>query len=153
MLVTTTRFGSIEIEPEDIILFPHGIVGYEDMRHWVLLSDPNQEAVAWLQSITHADVALATVSPRRYIANYRLRVTSSDLSHLNLESSDDVFVLVVVNRNEGRRTLNLRAPIVINLNRLLGRQMISLDEQQPIQFGIDDEAATAEGPTPLRKSA
>ena len=66
MKIHTTRFASIEIEPDDILFFRHGLVGFEDCRHWVLLADADNRSVAWLQSMQHSDIALPVVSPRRF---------------------------------------------------------------------------------------
>ena len=47
MLINTTRFGSVELLPEDILLFPAGLFGFEDALHWVLLGDAENESLAW----------------------------------------------------------------------------------------------------------
>lgn len=146
MRISTTRFGKVDIEAEDILLFPHGIVGFEDYRHWILLADEDNDAVAWLQSAVRPDVALAVVSPRRFVADYRIRVNRSQLAPLELEDKDRAFVLCVVGKNNGRLTLNLKAPLVINFNRRLGRQIVTNDEQ-PMQLEL------ASIPIPSRKSA
>ena len=48
MKIHTTRFGAIEIEPDDILFFRNGLLGFEDCRHWVLLADADNSSVAWL---------------------------------------------------------------------------------------------------------
>ena len=79
MHITTTRFGTIEIEPEAVLLFEAGLVGFEDCRHWVLLTDPENSAVGWLQSVTRPELAMAVVSPRRFVPEYRVRVSPKQL--------------------------------------------------------------------------
>jgi len=44
-------------------------------------------------------------------------------------------VLCVVSNNEQALTVNLRAPIVVNLDRRLGCQVMTSDDQ-PLQFEI-----------------
>jgi len=51
MEVTTSRFGPIEIEADDVIRFPMVLLGLEDCREWVLLADRRNEALAWRQSV------------------------------------------------------------------------------------------------------
>ncbi len=75
MQVQTTRFGTVEMRAEDVLLFPNGLLGMEDCRQWVLLADAQNDALGWLQSLTRAEVALAVVSPRRYVPDYQLRVS------------------------------------------------------------------------------
>ena len=146
MRIDTSRFGSIDIEPDDILLFPIGLIGLEHCRHWILLSDADNEYVGWLQSISAPDIALAVVSPRCYVPNYKVRIVKGDLISLQLTDTDNTFVLVVVGKEEETLTINLRAPILINLDRRLGKQVVTKDDQ-PLKHII------AALPGTLRRSA
>ena len=145
MEINTSRFGAVEIAPEDILLFPRGLAGFEECRHWILLADGENEAVAWLQSISRPDLALAVVSPRRFAPHYQVRVAKSELAALELALHEQAYVLCVLSKNDGRLTLNLKAPLIINLDQRLGRQVVTTDEQ-PLQFELPGQAQ-------LRKSA
>jgi flagellar assembly factor FliW len=146
MQITTTRFGLVDILPEDILLFSRGLIGFEEQRHWVLLADDSNDAVAWLQSLTDESVALPVTSPRRFVPGYRVHVTTNQLTPLELAVLDHAFVLVVVSHNECGLTVDLRAPVVVNLDRRIGRQLITSTED-PIQMAVSGESAA------LRKSA
>jgi len=146
MQVNTSRFGTVEILPEDILLFARGLIGFESHRHWVLLADGSSSGVAWLQSLTDPCVALPMVSPRRYVPGYRVLIARNQLTPLELAVLDEAFVLVPLGRNEAGLTLNLRGPVVINLNRRIGRQLVTSDEQ-PLQLALPKI------PLPLRKVA
>jgi flagellar assembly factor FliW len=146
MHIDTTRFGPVRSEADDILLFPKGVIGFEECRHWILLGDKHNESVAWLQSIVRPEVALAVVSPRRFAPHYRLRVARSELATLELAELDQAYVLGIIGKSEGRLILNLRAPLIINFDRRLGRQVITSDEQ-PLQLAL------AGLPMPSRKSA
>lgn len=147
MHMPTSRFGLVDIEAEDILLFPGGLIGYEQQRHWVLLADADNDAVGWLQSLAQAELALAVVSPRRFFNGHSIRVTSSELSPLLLSPEDQPYVLSIVSKGEGGElTANLKAPIVINLDRHIGRQVVVTDDQplcRPLGGNV----------TELRKSA
>jgi flagellar assembly factor FliW len=147
MQITTTHFGPVEIEIDDILVFPHGIVAFEDCRHWVLLSDEENPALAWLQSVSRQEVALPVVSPRRFVPEYSVHVGRGQLLPLEFTQFDQVYVLAVVSASDGDLTLNLKAPLIINLDRRLGRQVITSDEQ-PVALPL-----VTTGPAQLRKSA
>src|SRR5207248_5198087 len=85
MEITTTRFGSVAIEPDDVIFFPTGILGLDGCLHWVLLADAQSDTLGWLQSTTHCDVALAVVSPRRFVPDYQVRIARGELAPLAIE--------------------------------------------------------------------
>ncbi len=146
MQILTTRFGVLEIENDDLITFPAGLFGLEDCRDWVLLADAQNDALGWMQSTSRPEVALAVVSPRRFVPTYQLKALRSDLVPLNLAQVEDAQVLAVVGKNERGITLNLKAPLVINVEKRLGRQVVC-NVDQPLQFEL-----TAERPA-LRKSA
>lgn len=146
MKIHTTRFTSIEIEPDDILFFRNGLIGFEDCRHWVLLADSDNSSVAWLQSMQHSDIALPVVSPRRFLDGYQVRLEPTDVDMLQLSKVEQAFVLAVVSRNDESLTLNLRAPLVINLDRRIGSQVITVDAQ-PMQYELSAL------PTTMRRSA
>ena len=135
MLLHTTRFGTIQAETDDIFLFPHGLIGLEDFHRWVLLADAENDAVGWLQSTSHPDVALAVVSPRRFVPEYQVRIPRVELERLQLDELDRAFVLTLVSRNHHGLTLNLKAPVLFNLDRRLACQVVTSDDQ-PLQWDL-----------------
>jgi flagellar assembly factor FliW len=147
MQITTTHFGPVEIDVDDILLFPQGVIAFEDCRHWVLLSDEENPALAWLQSITRPEVALPVVSPRRFAPEYSVHVGRGQLLPLEFSQFDQAYVLAVVSQSDGDLTLNLKAPLIVNLDRRLGRQVITSDEQ-PVALALHPPAAVV-----WRKSA
>jgi flagellar assembly factor FliW len=141
MEINTTRFGRLVIETGDVIHFPEGLLGLPECRDWVLLADAQNEAVAWMQSLDRAEVALGVVSPRRFVPTYRMRVARSELEPLQLETTQSAGVLTIVSKNEASITLNLKAPLVINAERRLGRQVVTNGEL-PVQYELDNPSAT-----------
>ena len=65
---------------------------------------------------------------------------------LELEHVKDAQVLTIVSKNERSITLNLKAPIVINLRLQLGRQVVA-NGDLPLQHELTSVPAT------LKKSA
>ena len=84
MKIETTRFGSVEIEPDDLLQFSAGMLGLEDCRHWVLLADTENDALGWLQSTSRPEIAFAVVTPRRFVPDYQIRVSRGELAPLAL---------------------------------------------------------------------
>ena len=39
MLIQTTRFGEVEIQDQDILTFPSGMLGFSAERHFVMIED------------------------------------------------------------------------------------------------------------------
>ncbi len=146
MRITTTRFGRIDVDAADMIRFPSGLPGLEDCREWALLADSANDALGWLQSTTRAEVALAVVSPRRFVPDYQVRIPRSELSPLGLDDMRDAQVVVVVGENGTGLTLNLKAPIVINLQARTGRQVVASGDL-PLHYELSIDRR------PLKQSA
>jgi flagellar assembly factor FliW len=144
MNISTTRFGSLTIREEDVLSFVDGLIGMEEYRRWVLLGDAQNAALGWLQSLDCAEVALAVVSPRRFVPAYQVRVTRRDIQPLGLDDPSNAQVLVIISHADGSLALNLKAPLVIHLERRLGRQIVTRDDL-PVHYSL--------GKLRLRKSA
>ncbi len=138
MDIQTTRFATVAIEADDILHFPEGLAGLEDCHHWVLLADAQNDALGWLQSTSRPEIALAVVTPRRFVPDYQVRVARAELAPLDILHVQDAKVLVIVGKNERSITLNLKAPLVINLDRRLGRQIVA-NNDYPVQFELSSE--------------
>ncbi|MEQ1824911.1 MAG: flagellar assembly protein FliW [Pirellula sp.] len=142
MQIQSSRFGKIEINHSDMLLMPHGLIGFETCRHWVLLSSQDNEEVAWLQSVALANVALPVVSPRRFLPDYRAHVHRRDLQLLHLHNEDQIYVLSVVSKSGVTLTANLKSPILLNASRHLAIQVVVTDDQPlALPLGLTDAVA------------
>ena len=150
MDVFTTRFGLLSVQSQDEILFENGLIGLEDCRRWVVLTDSANPALGWLQNLEQGHIAVGVVSPRRFVPDYQLRVDRAHLRTLGLVTIRDAEVVVIASRqpevldsrlraHDGQSptgiTLNLRAPLVINVEKRLGCQVIATDEH-PGQYPL-----------------
>lgn len=135
MRIDTQRFGTLRLNASQLFLFPQGLVGMETLRQWALLPDPQNASVAWLQSASRGDRAIALVSPRAFFADYRVHVTRRELACLHLQPGAETYVMTTVSGHVGKLTTNLRSPLLLNLSRRLGCQVITSDEQ-PIQKSL-----------------
>ncbi len=144
MLVQTSRFGQIEAKPEEVIIFPQGLIGFEANRQWLILPDPENSDVAWLQSVSDQHVALPLVSPRKFAPDYKVNVPNRQLATLKVRSTDRIYVLNVVSKSGRTLTANLRSPIVINLTKRLACQVITTDSlplAMPISLSDGDSTS------------
>lgn len=146
MDILTTRFGTLSVPPQDQLVFAKGLIGLEDCRLWAVLTDSQNPALGWLQSLDHGHIALGVVSPRRFVTDYQLRVDREDLSTLELETVRDAEVVVIASRQESGLTLNLQAPVVINVANRKACQVIAKDEL-PIRYELSAVAM------PLKRTA
>src|SRR6478736_5160197 len=128
MNISTTRFGTLSIDETDVLTFVDGLIGMEDCRRWVLLGDAENPALGWLQCLDRPEVAMAVVSPRRFVPNYEVRVAKREIASLGLNDPNQAQVLVIISNTSGSLVLNLKAPLIIHLEERLGRQIVARDD-------------------------
>ena len=108
-----SRFGEIEYEPGKTILFPEGMIGFEELRHFVVMPNDEGQPLFWVQSVEDPCVAFILADPTLFFPDYQLRPGKPELDKLDLDKKGDCFVLTVVTVHpDGQVTFNLAAPIL-----------------------------------------
>jgi flagellar assembly factor FliW len=128
MDINTSRFGRLQFSMAETICFPAGLIGLEDCRSWILISPRPGDRVIWVQSTQQAEIALPLVDPRTFVHDFSLQIEPSDWAPLGKREADLLQVLVTVGSRETGLSLNLLAPLVINCERRIGRQVINLND-------------------------
>lgn len=138
MVIETSRFGSVELTAGDLIQFSEGILGFSDLRSFVLLDDPNDEIFAWLQSAEEPNIAFPILEPELFEENFQLMLNSSDLKSLKKTSVADLraFCIITIPEDPAKMTANLKAPVVVNLEQRIARQCVLQDNKLEIREPI-----------------
>lgn len=140
MTIQTSRFGTIAVGEGDILNFPEGLLGFTDLARFVLLDDPNDEIFAWLQSCEEPSIAFPILEPELFIENFNLNLTKNDLK--TLDSTDEnkmglrPFCIITIPEDPTQMTANLKAPIIVNVAKRLGRQCVLQDNKLEIREPI-----------------
>jgi flagellar assembly factor FliW len=114
LTVESTRFGTLEIEPEAVLSFPRGLIGLGGSRY-ALLSTDADSPFSWLHSVEDPDLALPVARPWEFFPDYEVVVGDAEAAALGLGSDAvaDVWVTVRATERVEDFTVNLRAPIVV----------------------------------------
>jgi flagellar assembly factor FliW len=138
VIIQTTRFGQVQFEEQDQIHFPEGILGFDQLKNFVLLDDPTDDIFAWLQSCNEPAVAFPVLEPELFTENYRVSLTRTDLEALKLPNMERTraFCIVTIPDDPTKMTANMKAPIVVNVPLKMARQCVlqenSLAIREPI---------------------
>ena len=127
MQVRTKRFGTVDVDPERVLTFPEGLIGFPDFRDYVVMEfDVRDDCVRWLQSVSEPTLGFVVMDPKAVFPDYDPEFSPDDLSPLGVGIPDDLVMLAVatVPKDIRKMTLNLQAPVLINPSRRLGRQVI-----------------------------
>ncbi len=148
MKIQTKRFGSIEIEEENIIEFPYGILGFPEYKKYVILADRDNSPFFWMQAINNGEFALVVTNPLWFYPEYRVKVHKTELEDIKLENlhKGEVWTLVTVRNNPFVVSINLKGPILINKELGLAKQLVINSDDYPLRYEIinhENQGATA----------
>ncbi|NUN07329.1 MAG: flagellar assembly protein FliW [Bdellovibrio sp.] len=138
MIISTSRFGQVELKQEDVLTFHEGLLGFADLRKFVLLDDPNDEIFAWLQSCESPHIAFPVLEPELFAPQYKANLTKSDMESLKLtaQSKARYFSIVTIPDDPTLMTANLKAPIIVNIEQRVARQCVLQDNNLAIREPI-----------------
>ena len=140
MKLTTKVFGEIEINEDKVITFDGGIVGFYDLKKFLLIHDEENmdRVISWLQSIDEPQFALPVIDPLKVCEEYNPMIEDELLSSLGDLNKDNMLVLctVTVPSDITKMTSNLRAPIVVNVETRKACQVIAENEEYEVKYPI-----------------
>lgn len=114
-----------------IVQLPFGLLGFEQVKQYVLLARPDEEPFLRLQMLDQPSHSFIVVPPNEVVSNYQPDLAAEDVEFLGLRSPADALVLNIVTfRGEDQATVNLKGPIVLNRHTLVGRQVIPTNANQ-----------------------
>jgi len=107
------------------VRMPVGLLGFEQIKDYVLVSNPGEEPFAWLQVEDNPVLAFVVVDPFVVLPEYQPDIPPVDVESLGLKFSSDALLLGIVTIHEdGRATMNLKGPVVVNRHTHVARQVI-----------------------------
>ncbi|MBU8790310.1 flagellar assembly protein FliW [Oceanobacillus caeni] len=139
MKLQTKYLGEIAIEEQKQIYFANGIPGFPDEKQFVLLDVPDNPVFQILQSVQSNFTAFFVINPFLLYKDYSFDLDDNTIETLQIKSENEVVILSIVTLKDPfhSSTINLKAPIVINSNQMLGKQYILNHEDYPSKASIN----------------
>ncbi|ADQ41176.1 protein of unknown function DUF180 [Caldicellulosiruptor acetigenus I77R1B] len=134
-VVQSRVFGELEVSEENIIFFEEGIPAFENLKKFVIIKE-DESPFHWLQSIEDKDIAFVIINPFEIKPDYEFDLPDEVVSKLEIDSPQDVavFCIVVIPEDVKQTRVNLKAPIIINVNKRKGMQYLLDDERYPLRY-------------------
>jgi flagellar assembly factor FliW len=111
-----------------VLQMPAGLLGFEHVKHYVLLGSREEAPFLWLQMADDPNLSFLVVEPSYVLDNYQPEVSEAEVEMIGLKSADDAWVLNIVTlHRDGHATVNLKGPILINRRTLAARQVVPLN--------------------------
>lgn len=116
---------AVSIAP-GVVTFPSGLPGFEAIRHFVLVASESLAPFTLVRGTDELGPAFVAIEPRYADASYAMALDPSDRARLEAGPDDPLLWLALVTMpQDGRATVNLRAPLVINPATMLGVQVLA----------------------------
>ncbi|MCI7107697.1 MAG: flagellar assembly protein FliW [Agathobacter sp.] len=141
MKAKTRIFGDVEIADDKIITLEQGMIGFPDLNHFALIYDEEKgndtSTIMWLQSMDEPDIAFPVMMPHLVKEDYDPKVSEEVIAPLGELTPDNTYLLVTVTvpKNIEDFSVNLKAPIVINMDNRKGVQLI-VEDDYPVKYKV-----------------
>jgi len=138
--IDSPRFGTLQIASDDVIEFPHGLIGLGGSRFAIV---EREGSFSWLHSIDEPSLALPVTNPWDFFADYSVELSDEDSEPITADPADvAVWVTVRAGAELADFHANLRAPILVADGK--GHQVINESADAPVRaplFPADVAAA------------
>lgn len=125
MEILSPVHGKITYDEDEIINFEKSIPGFNDIKRFIL-KEIEGSSFKLLQSIDDVTVGFVVISPFQVEEDYEINLSEEVIKTLEIKEATDVLLysLVTLNSKVEKITVNLKAPVVINVNSKKAEQFI-----------------------------
>ena len=145
MKISSARLGDVEIDERDIVVIPDGIIGFSGFTRFAELRFMEDSPLRLLQSLEAKDLAFFVVDPFLFRPDYRVNISSADLSVLKADGPEGIRILAIVTIPDDpyEMTANLQGPLIVNPVTSLATQIVNHDKDYTTKHKILQSSQTA----------
>ena len=128
-IIKTTQFGEIEVDEEHIFIFDEGVLGFEDLKEFVLIAEEETIPFKWLISVESPEIGFPLLSP------WHIDLTYNPTNDFDIDK-EVIMVVITLEDDKGLMTANMKAPLILNVDNLKGKQVILPSDKYSPAFVI-----------------
>ncbi len=141
MTIQTKLFGEIAVNEEKKIYFENGIIGFPDIKKFLVIYDEekgNKAKISWLQSIEEPGFAIPIINPLLVQTNYDPTVNDELIKPLGELDPEEmlVYVTMTIPAKLEEISVNLKAPIIINAITRRACQIMVENEEYLVKYPV-----------------
>lgn len=144
MNLITKYHGTVEYNEEDVIIFIKGLPGFENLRKFIIVPFEDNNIFSILISMEDMEVGIPVISPFNIDESYEFKLSDEKIKELSVNSPEDIMVLnaVTLNSNIKNITVNMKAPIIVNIKGKIGEQIILDNDKYKIKEPLFKEESS-----------
>ena len=120
----------LKLKSKDAIIhFEEGLIGFSECKDFVLMENDSLAPFRLLQSLESPQVGFMVLEPTALANNYYDLVPAREWESLGVTGKTKplAFVIVVIGNTPQASTGNLQAPLLVNYEKMVGKQIILTD--------------------------
>lgn len=127
MRIETTRFGPMDINARMLIHFPDGLLGFPDVKNYIIFDHDQDAPFKWLQATDEPALAFVITDPFLFVPDYQVEIEEQDLQALSVSDSSQLSTFIILTIPAGqptRMTANLKGPVLVNGENRWAKQLV-----------------------------
>lgn len=105
--------------------FDEGLIGFYDCKSFRLIESDELAPFRWLQSSDRADIGFLVIDPALIVNDYKTVIPYREWESLGVKPEVGMaLVTCMVGSENAQTTGNLQAPILVNVQKRTGKQVI-----------------------------
>jgi len=135
--VCSQRFGDIAVPGDKVFEFTDGLVGLPGCRRFVIMDHQASSPFKWMVCLDNPDLGFAVVNPEDFIPDYKLSLDGA-AQELDIKDGNDVavFTIVTIPTDPSKMTIDLMAPVVVNLRTRKAKQLVMEDSAYSASYPL-----------------
>lgn len=121
------------------ILFEKGIPGFENYRYFNVNIVEGIKRFYHIVSKEDSNIGFISISPFDIKKDYEIDLDDEFIKELDIKDEKDVLVICLITLGKSLKdsTVNLKAPIIINIKNNRGKQLILQDDKYKIKEPLE----------------
>ena len=138
MKINSAKLGEIEYSEDDVITLSSPLLGFPDLQDFLIISDDNSYPFFFFYSVEDADICFILIETNTFFKDYNPDIPKRELKVIAISDKKEMklFSIVVVPTDPKLSTANLRAPLVVNFEKKLAKQIILDDDAYKIKMPL-----------------
>lgn len=128
MNIEAKYFGNVSYEKDDIVQIINGLFGFEEYSQYLFIPfQENDNSMLSLQSLEDENLSFVLMEPFSLVPDYDVTLSAQDkkdLGALDDNSNIAYYVICVIRDSVESSTVNLKAPLAINVETNNAKQIM-----------------------------
>jgi flagellar assembly factor FliW len=135
IIVESSRFGPLEVSADSVIEFPSGLIGFPSAKRFIMVE--HKAPFSWIQSLDEPTLAFVVVDGFDFGRSLELKPPHNDATvDFNAQDEYAILLIVTVRPDPKQTTVNLKAPLFINIKNKRGTQTIYDDPRYSVRYPL-----------------